>query len=33
MRDFFFVDDPGWRRDVADAGLASLHAALDGVTA
>lgn len=31
MRDFFFVEDEGWRRDVADAGLASLHAGLDGI--
>ena len=31
MRDFFFVSDPTWRTDVADQGLAALHAALDGV--
>ncbi len=31
MRDFFFVADPAWRTDVADQGLAALHAALDGV--
>ena len=31
MRDFFFVADPTWRTDVADQGLAALHAALDGV--
>lgn len=33
MRDFFFVEDEGWRRDVAEAGLASLHAGLDGALA
>lgn len=31
MRDFFFVDAEGWRRDVAEAGLVCLHAGLDGV--
>lgn len=32
MRDFFFVEDEGWRRDVADTGMTAIHAALDGVT-
>ncbi len=31
MRDFFFVEDAGWRRDVTEAGLATLHAGLDGI--
>lgn len=31
MREFFFVDDASWRGDVAHAGLAALHAGLDGV--
>lgn len=31
-RDFFFVEDDAWRRDVAETGLAAIHAALDGVT-
>lgn len=29
MRDQFFVDDDGWRRDVAEQGDAAIHAALD----
>ncbi len=31
VRDFFFVDDPGWRTDVADEVLSAVHAALDGL--
>lgn len=31
-RDFFFVDDEGWRRDVADTGMAAINAALDGTS-
>lgn len=31
VRDFFFVDDHGWRADVADQVLAAVHATLDGV--
>jgi hypothetical protein len=31
MRDFFFADDPSWRTDVADQGLAAIDAALDAV--
>lgn len=33
MRDFFFVEDPAWRADVAEQGMAAIHAALDGITA
>lgn len=32
MRDFFYVADSTWRSDVADQGMAALHATLDGVT-
>ncbi len=31
MRDFFFVDDEAWRRDVAAQGLDAVHRALDGI--
>ena len=31
MRDFFFVDDEAWRRDVADQGLDAIHRTLDGI--
>ena len=31
MRDFFFVDDEGWRASVAEQGLDAIHRALDGV--
>ena len=31
MRDFFFVDDEGWRSSVAEQGLAAIHATLDGI--
>jgi hypothetical protein len=30
VRDFFFVDDEGWRTQVAELGLHALHTALDG---
>ncbi len=30
VRDFFFVDDTGWRTDVADQVLAAVHTTLDG---
>ncbi len=33
MRDFFFVAEHGWRRDVADAGLEAIHRTLDAVSA
>jgi hypothetical protein len=31
MRDAFFVDDEGWRRQVAEQGMATIHAALDAM--
>ena len=31
VRDFFFVDDEGWRGEVAEQGLDAIHRALDGV--
>jgi hypothetical protein len=31
VRDFFFVEDPGWRTDVADHVLAAVHSTLDAV--
>ncbi len=31
MRDFFFAEDPTWRTDVADQGLAALDAVLDAI--
>jgi predicted deacylase len=33
MRDAFFVDDDGWRRTVAEQGLATIRAALDALSA
>src|SRR5690606_32703564 len=29
MRDAFYVDDDGWRRQVAEQGMTTIHAALD----
>jgi hypothetical protein len=31
MREFFFADDPSWRTDVADQGLAAIDTALDAI--
>lgn len=33
MRDFFFVDDTGWRSEVADLGMAAILTAIDGAAA
>lgn len=32
MREQFFVDDPGWRTDVAEQGEVAIHTALDALT-
>lgn len=31
MREFFFVEDEPWRRDVADQGLEAIHRTLDEI--